>query len=104
LIYTMMKVSHAHDAVSQNLVNRYMCTEICPCLKYESANGDTQQIYSMDSNLLSRNNRTFDINDKTKTLMIFTEDKSKGYKNFDSCYDKWKKYLDPKMKMPDNGD
>jgi len=36
--------------------------------------------------------------------MVFTEDKAKGYKNFDSCYGKWKTYLDPKMKMPNHGD
>jgi cytochrome oxidase Cu insertion factor (SCO1/SenC/PrrC family) len=70
------------------MLDKYMCTEICPCLDYGS-NPSTKELYQKYDDRLSIHNRTFDPNNKTAIFMEFTKNDKKGFRNFDDCYDSW---------------
>ena len=78
--------------MTTDLIDRYMCTDTCPCLEY-GANPSSKELY-MNSKDLAKYNRTFDPTDKSKIFMKFTKNNEFAFKNFDDCFNHWFKKVD----------
>lgn len=55
----IMETSHRFDLWQRELLDKYMCTEVCPCLEYETTKGNTKNIFMQNIDRLEKHNRTF---------------------------------------------
>lgn len=81
------------DLWTEQLLDKYMCSDICPCSDYPTAKGSTRQIFLKEKELLEAHKRTFDL-EKSKeenspyVYMHFTSpDVKKSFKNSLECFD-----------------
>ena len=97
-------MAHDFDDISTHLVERYMCTEVCPCRDYGS-NPSTKELFAQQlqqfENEGKMHNRTFDENDNTKIFMNFTENEGDSFTSFADCFDFWEDFAsrDPMVNL-----
>lgn len=71
------------------MMDKYMCTKICPCYDYATKKGRTYEMYFKKEKELRKRGRSFNDKDKSVSPMVFTNDFSVGFRNFDKCYSYW---------------
>lgn len=71
------------------MLDKYMCTEKCPCLEYgDKVNSKAAYVEGDGLKMLASHGRSVTEGDG-KIFMNFTDDPKVGFKNFDDCYASW---------------
>lgn len=75
MVGSFLQFAHRFDTMSESILNEYMCTEVCPCLDYDSMGQGSKNIYITNPNIdLSSYNRTSSKSDRSRTYLNFTSD------------------------------
>ena len=57
---SIIEQGHVIDNWQQELLDRYMCTDTCPCLDYSAENGvNSKKVYENQQDLLLEHDRIF---------------------------------------------
>ena len=86
-------MAHKYDTTYKILLDRNMCTDVCPCYSKTSwaKNDRGIKLYRDDpkftygelsEDLLNHHNRTFNSTNKSYTPFVFTEVREKGFVSF----------------------
>ena len=92
MVGSFFRMAHEFDDISTHLVERYMCSDVCPCRDYGS-NPSTKELYMQQLKEFEDSgnvhNRTFDEADGNKQLMKFTKNETNSFTNFADCFEFW---------------
>lgn len=88
IIRAFFEFAHRFDAMSEQMLDKYMCTDTCPCLDYGD-DPNSRALYVSAPAILKEHDRTFNKSDTTKLYMRFDKDANVAYESFDTCYAAW---------------
>lgn len=96
----VMGMAHKYDTTYEILLDRNMCTDVCPCYSKKSweKNDKGIKLYRNDpeftygelnEDLLNHHNRTFSSNSTKFKPFVFTGNRSEGFVSFEECFEAW---------------
>ena len=102
-IMAIMEQSHVTDNWSNELLDKNMCTDTCPCLEYTTPDGkNSKEVFMNEEALLRDHNRIFVPNSDEQLIqvqrsgqrqkfyngsriMVYTKDEAVGFRSMQEC-------------------
>lgn len=81
LVVQFYEFAHRFDLLSEAVLDKYMCSKECPCLEYEMNYQNSKTVYEALNHTQLRN-RTFNANDKSSKLMVYSKDEKTAFRSF----------------------
>ena len=104
MVGSFIQFAHRFDAMSESVLNQYMCTDVCPCLDYDSMGQGSKNLFITNPKInLPSYNRTTSPTDAARKYLNFTSERQVGFYSFDECYNyynnksKYKEGLPPEQ-------